>query len=233
MPDSILSIFIKPPLSYILLVAIIIIACYFVFKKLFKDKPFSFKGENIDYVIKELNLNKSFINFSRKCKKGLLYYNLGSIKIERVMEASLKIKNKTDKKIENMKYILFQTTDKSIGIPIIGFLFNKKQYFLIDNDKSFIKKDKYRDIWNINPNVFLHKFADVWISSESGTNFLTELIYKRTYENAREEEMNYIKRVVWYNDKTASLLTKDILEHDLKQDSYEKRIERETGVTKK
>lgn len=222
----------QPPFSYILLAIIIIIVCYILFRKFFEPLKDHFKGEGIDYVIKELNIKKSFSKFSRKCKKGKLYHNLGNVNVERVMFANVKVKKENSKELKDNKFILFKTgsTIKS-KIPILN-KFVDTDYFIIDNDDKFIEKNKYGDVWIIKPNVFLHKFADVWICSEEGTSFLTDLIYKRTYENAREEEMNYIKRVVWYNDLYASRMTKDYIEHELTQEDYEKRVERETGVRK-
>jgi len=223
----------NPPYSYILLSIIIAIVCYTLFRKFFEPIKDHFKGEGIDYVIKELNIKKSFSKFSRPCNKGKLYHNLGKVDIERIMLANVKVKKQDSKDMEDRKFILFKTGSSIISkIPILN-KFIDTDYFIIDNDEKFIEKNRYGDIWVIKPNIFMHKFADVWISSSSGTSFLTDLIYKRTYENAREEEMNYIKRVVWYNDLYASKMTKEYIDHELTREDYEKKVQRETGVIPK
>ena len=229
MLDEMIGRWLQPPYSYILLSIIIIVACYFLFKKFFQPLKEHFKGEGIDYVIKELNIKKSFSKFSRLCKNGKLYHNLGKVDVERVMLANVKVKD--SKETKDRKFILFKTNSSIISkIPILNTLV-KSDYFIIDNDDKFIIKNQYRDTWTVKPDVFLHKFADVWICSEQGTSFLTDLIYKRTYENAREEEMNYIKRVVWYNDLYASKMTKEYVEHELTREDFERKVQRETGVT--
>lgn len=231
MLDEMIGRWITPPYSYILLAIIIIVACYILFRKIMQPIKEHFKGEGIDYVIKELNIKKSFSKFSRSCKKGKLYHNMGMVDIERMMLANVKVKKQDSKQTEDKQFILFKTGSMLSKIPILN-TFTKSDYFIIDNEKKFVEKNKYGDTWIVKPDVFLHKFADVWICSEQGTSFLTDLIYKRTYENAREEEMNYIKRVVWYNDLYASKMTKEYIDHELTREDFEKKVQRETGVQK-
>ncbi len=219
-----------PPFSYILIAIIVAIITYIIVKEVYKPMKEHFKGEGIDYVIKELNIKESFKNFSRKTKKGKLYHNLGVVNIDKVMLANVKVKLEQDKEPINHRFILFKTGSLIANLPLLNKVAKGVEYFIIDNNNSFIEKNKYGDVWVVKPNIFMHKFADVWICSAEGTSFLTDLIYKRTYENAREEEMNYIKRVVWYNDKYASNMTSQFVEHELEDDKYRKRVERETGV---
>ncbi len=227
----------QPPFSYILLAIAIVIICYIFFRKFYEPTMQRFKGEGIGHVIKELNITPNFAKFSRKCKKGKLYHNMGVVDIERVMMTKVKGtkgKKVKDKDKDDYSFIMFKTATSLIAkIPIFSKFKGDVEYFVINNNSNYIEKNKYADTWIVKPNVYMHKFADVWICSAEGTNFLTELVYKRTYENAREEEMNYIKRVVWYNDMYASKMTRDFIEHDIEQDSYESRIERETGVRKR
>ncbi len=227
--DQIIARWLQPPMSYIILAIVVALIVYFFFRKFYTPVIKRFKGEGIDQIVKELNITPQFRKFSRVCKRGKLIHNLGTVEIGRVMNATVK---GSDKKETN--FILFETKESLVSkIPIFNKIQGGLEYFVINNDSTHIEKDKYRDIWVVKPNVYMHTFAGVWICSEQGTNFLTDLIYKRTYENAREEEMNYIKRVVWYNDLYASKMTRDHVEHDLEQEGYDSRIERETGVRKR
>ena len=233
--DDFISRWTQPPMSYILIAIVIAIIVFILVRHFYKPKSEHFKGESIEYVVKELNLIPIFKEQSRKCKKGKLYHNLGMIKVRRVVMCNVKFQ--TDKDIKNVnqninkKFIAFKTGSFFSELPIFSFFF-KSSFYIIDNEPSTIEKHKESDTWVVSPDIFMHKFADVWHCSESGKVLLTELIYKRTYENETEVILNTPKRFVWYNDIYANKLTATTLEAKLEQDKYSKGVERETGVKK-
>lgn len=224
-----------PPMSYILLAVIIIVACFILFKKFYKKKPEHYNNISAEYVVKELNFKPIFNEFSRKCKNGKLYHNLGNVKVQRVVMCNatliLNEQTKTYNDNKDAKFTLFKTGSFWSEIPLFS-LFFKPSYYLIDNQSNIMEKHKESDTWVISPNVFLHKFVDVWQCSKTGEKLLTELIYKFTYEKNLEIEMNYGMRVVWYNDIYAYNLGGMHLKYDLEKRKFETAVESETGVKK-
>jgi hypothetical protein len=226
-----------PPLSYLLLAILIVLGCIIAFKYFYKPKKAMFKGETIEHVTKDLNLKKQFKEFSRKCKKGKFYHNVGNVKIRRMMYANVTIekidkenaKSITSNVNEKMKFILFKAGSFWSELPLFSF-FSKPEFFIINNDSKYIEKDKVSDTWLVKPEVYFYRFAEVWICSIEGNYLLTEMIYKRTHENAKEEDMNYIKRVVCYNNDDAYRMAKAHIDHELEKDKYSARIQNETGT---
>jgi hypothetical protein len=229
-----------PPLSYLLLAVLIVIGCIIVFKYFYKPKKSIFKGETNEYVVKELNLKKQFKEFSRKCKKGKIYHNVGTVKIRRMMYANVKIEKISGENVkivtsnvsDKMKFILFKAGSFWSEIPIISF-FSKPEFFIINNDEKFITKDDVSDTWLVKPEVYFYRFAEVWICSVETNYLVSEMIYKRTHENAKEEDMNYIKRVVCYNNDDAYRMAKAHIDHELEKDKYSSRVQNETGTGSK
>lgn len=230
----------QPPLSYLLIIIVIAFACLIIFKYFYKPKKSIFKGETNEHVIKDLNLKKQFKEFSRKCKNGKIYHNVGKVKIRRMMYANVTIekinkenvKSITSNVSNKMKFILFKAGSFWSEIPIISF-FSKPEFFIINNEPKYIEKDIVSDTWLVKPEVYFYRFAEIWICSIEGNYLLTEMIYKRTHENAKEEDMNYIKRVVCYNNDDAYRMAKAHIDHELEKDKYSSRVQNETGTSGK
>ena len=233
--DDLVARWTTPPMSYILIIIVVAIIVFILVKHFYKPKTEHFKGESIEFVIKELNLKPIFREFSRKCHKGRLYHNLGIVKIRRVVMCNAKFETAKDKKntIQNLnkRFFVFKTGSFLSELPIFSFFF-KADYYFIDNEHEIIEKDKRSDTWVISSDVFMHKFAEVWHCSEAGKILMTELIYKRTYETEMEIKMNMGKRIVWYNDIYAFKLSSTSLEHELKAEDRKSYIQGETGVKK-
>ncbi len=106
----------------------------------------------------------------------------------------------------------------------------KSEFFIINAENEYINKDKTNDIWVLNKNTFLYQLGGIWICSIEGKDFVTEMVYKKIYENLKEEDMNYPKRIVWYNDQYAYTMTGRVQEYDLERRKWLDRLQNETGV---
>lgn len=237
MPDLLSSPLFQPPMIYIIIIGFVFVfslLMFIKFKRKSEDVIEHFNHESLEDILKKETFEKYMATFGRKTKKGCLFWNMGIIKINKVLFLRMKLeerKTKTTTEIKPIDFIIFQKGSFLSNLPI----FNKiktKEYFVVDNTEKFITKDKYNDKWVINPDVNMHLFGGIWIGSSYGLNYLTELMYKRTYESEKEIEINTPKRFVWYNDIYASKFTGDILSNELEQSKYDKRVERETGVKK-
>jgi hypothetical protein len=235
MADAFTDLFSKwlsPPYIYIIF-AVIAIVAIIIFLKRRKGKEIEhFKGDSLEDIFKKKNFNKYMDLFGRKCKKGILYWNMGSTRVNKLVFLKTLIEpvRKGDlKKDREHRFLIFQKSSFWSFLPFLG---NKmdNEIFAIDDDREFINKDSHRDRWVINQNVNLSLLGGVWISSLNGQSLLSELIYKNTYENDKETETNTPKRFVWYNDIYAHKLTSTTLSAELEKDKYDSAVKRETGT---
>lgn len=243
MADLLSSPLLQPPFIYIIFAGIGILFIFLIILK-FKskgEKVDHYKGETLECILTKHNFDKYMKTFGRKLKKGNLYWSMGKVKVRKIVLLSVVIekigtKDKKQKQRpeydKDKKFIVFQSGSFWSNIPIINKI-SQKSYFVIDNYDEFIKKDEYEDKWVINKNVHLHLMGGVWVCSLAGTSYLSELVYKRLYENDKEVETNTPKRFVWYNDIYASKLTRDVLTSELETAKYDQQREKETGIRRR
>lgn len=237
----------EPPMIYFLFLGVILGVGIIVFRKIKSSEKGieRFKGQTLNEVIEEENLKPYIRSFGRKTKNGKMINQINSIPIRRVVKAKFKYADvKKTKGIKNITikegdFYVFQSGKSFlVDIPLFNKLVGKPEYYVVSNnedtdndkDKIYITKDKFRDVWVCNPNTFFYSLGGVWINSDEGRNFITELVYKKTYENLKEEDMNYVKRIVWYNDMYASKMTGREQDYDLEKRKWEDRVQRETGT---
>lgn len=226
----------QPPYIYfIILGAVFGIGLAIWKKQVLKDKFKGFVGQTLNEVIEHENLKPYMESFSRKTKHGKLIKDFNVIDVSKIAKAKLKyyeMNNGTSKDVE-ADFFIFQG-GKSLfsSIPILRRFAGNPEYYIINSDENYILKDAYRDVWSIKDGVFFYKLAGIWIVSQEGQNFISELTYKKIYENMKEEDMNYPKRIVWYNDKYAYNMTDKEKDYELEQKKWKDRVERETGVRK-
>lgn len=233
--DSAFSIF-QPPFVYFILLGAVLFISVFIFKQVRKtdDGVKKYKGQTLNEVLQSENLDGYIKHFGRATPKGVLIHTMNSTKISRFCKAKFTYKEKQNKEIKTIEgdFLVFRTRcSRFLNIPIIGSFVGKPEYFIIDDKTEMVYKDKYRDTWTLSNDVFVYQLGGVWVSSLEGKNFLTELIYKKIFENLKEEDMNYPKRVVWYNDMAASNMTQVQQIFDMEQEKWRKRVYGETGVT--
>lgn len=237
--------FLEPPFIYYLVLGIAIGVGIILFRR-FKipTKSQKFEGQTLNEVIENENLEPYLKAFGRKTKKGKLIYNGKSISIRRMVNATFSYKDvkysKYTKDIHTLKgkFIIFQSMKSKFSkIPIINIFIGKPVYYIVKNDinteKETITKDSYRDVWVLSPSNYFYSIAGVWVNSIECKDFINELIYKKIFENIKTEDMNYPKRIVWYNDIYASRMTSTEQAYELEKKKWNDKVERETGIKNK
>lgn len=226
----------EPPWIYFIMVGAIIGGTWYLLKKygLLPSRTPIFKGETLEQIILDRNLKKILKTFGEKLKNGKLTFSTKTIKIKRAARFPViyevreeKEVAKGKKKVEFIKKELDFWVFKSGGgifenIPFLKYLNTTPEYFVVDSDERFLKKDPSGNVWSLNPGLFPHMFAGVWVVSQSGAGFLTELAYKRIQENDKEESVNALKRWIYYNDIQAGSMTTMERRQELKDESFDK-----------
>jgi len=229
--------FLEPPFIYYLFVGLALGIGIVIFRKIkMPKKDVKFQGQTLNEVVENENLSPYLKTFGRKTKRGKLITASKVINVRYVVNAKFKYKDiKYTKYTKNIStkdgdFIIFQSVkSKFSGIPLLNIIFGKPEFYIINNDAN-ITKDEYRDVWVLPPSNFFYSLAGVWINSLEGKDFVNELVYKKTFENIKEEDMNYVKRIVWYNDIYASNMTSTEQSYELEKKKWSDRVERETGV---
>lgn len=228
----------EPPWIYVLMVVGTVVGVWFVLKKygVLPSGVKEFKGETIKQIIQDQNLRNLLATFGEKVKKGKLVTHMKTIKISRVATvpveisirkevASGRFKKKTTYSFKPYKkhFLVFKSGGGLFeSIPGLKLMHKEPEYFVIDDDERFIKKDMTNNIWSINKNTFPHTFGGVWIFSTDGVSFLTELAYKKMQENDKEESVNALKRFIFYNDHFTGRIVGMERKEELKQEGWEK-----------
>jgi len=227
----------EPPFIYFIIMGIVFGIGLAIFKRRqTSSKQEGFQSQSLNEVIQEENLKPYLSNFGRNIKKGKLVKDFNVINVKKVVKANFKYAEKgKDNKIEHKEteFYIFQSGKSTFDkIPILNKISGKKEFYVVSADERYIIKDSFRDIWIIKEGVFFYQLGGVWVSSEEGREFISELVYKKIYENLKEEDMNYPKRIVWYNDKYAFNMTDKEKDFELEKKKWEDRVSRETGVKK-
>lgn len=232
----------QPPMIYFLFLGAILGIGIIIFRKFqTRDTVKRFQGQTLNEVIEGENIEPYVKTFGRKTRSGKLITELNTIFIRRVVKAKFKYAEKTNTKgtkntfeLKESDFFIFQSGKSFlVDIPILNKLIGKKEYYVVNDnskDKDFITKDKFRDTWVLNSNTFLYQLAGIWVCSEQGKQFITEIVYKKIFENLKEADMNYPQRVIWYNDIYASKMTGTEQQFTLERKKWEDRTFQETGV---
>ena len=228
----------EPPFIYFLMFGLVVGVVFALFKRFYKpsEKIERFEGQSLNEMIVGENLLPYLKAFGRKTKKGKLIYDMNVIPISRVVKANFKFVetvkgSRNNFYVKNADFFIFQSKTSIFSrIPFLNKISGKSEFFIINAENDYINKDKTNDIWVLNKNTFLYQLGGIWICSIEGKDFVTEMVYKKIYENLKEEDMNYPKRIVWYNDQYAYTMTGRVQEYDLERRKWLDRLQNETGV---
>lgn len=223
----------EPPYIYFILVAVVVGIGLAIFKKVkMSNKEEGFKGKTIREVVVNKNLKPYMNIMSKRIKNGLLINGMNTINITKFVEINVESNmlptDKNKKSLDKISLIAFQT-GKRFKIPIISKLSSNDEYFLLENHEDVIIKDPINNVWTLNKNVHLYMLAGVWVSGEDAKHYVSEMIFKEIFEDLKEEDMNYPKRLVAYNDRYAFNMTAVEQEYDLEDRKWDRRAEGETG----
>jgi len=70
-------------------------------------------------------------------------------------------------------------------------------------DAEFLTFDPVKNVFQINENINMWKFAEVWVTSETGKEFITDIAWKRSLEMQTEETMNLAKKTTYLEMRMA------------------------------
>lgn len=228
----------QEPYVYFILLGIAVGVGLVLFRKVKGESKKEFKPQSLSEVIINENFKPYVEQFGEKIKKGVLYTQYKNMNLRKKAVIRLKYaipKNGNSKEMESKEsdFIVFKTGKTFLcEVPILNHLVKKSEYILANKDDDVLIKDKFNNVWTTTDNVFFYRFAGLWICSKETQNFITELIYKKMLENEKEEGINYIKRIVFYNDQYASKIGSIEQEFLIEREKWKDRVERETGVRK-
>lgn len=227
----------EPPWVYLIMVAAIIGGLWWVLKRygLLPTSAATFKGQTLTQIIQDENLKRMTDVFGNKIKNAKLTLHFRTIKIGRITRVPVKISIREEislGKFRKKKY-KFLTKDKTFlifkkgggffeEIPVLKLIHTKAEYFVVEDEDKYVKKDPNSNLWTLSPNTFPHLFAGVWVVSMDGVAFLTELAYKKMQENDKEESVNALKRFIFYNDHHTARIVAMERKQELKDESWDK-----------
>lgn len=107
----------------------------------------------------------------------------------------------------------------NVGDSFINIFGKGDERFVIDS--NLIHYDPVRNLYQINENANLVRYGDVWITSSTGKDFVTDIAWKRGLENQVEETMNLAKKTTYLE-----------MRHSKKIDTVEKASELEQAKYK-
>lgn len=235
------TILFQEPVIYLLMLGVAIGVGLVIFKKIKTDSKTDFKPQSLSEVVINENFKPFVKEFGTKLTKGVLYTPHKKIPLRKRAEIRLKytIKEKDKKGVivdvdKEGKFIIFRTGKTIFSeLPVLNRLVKGAEYILINDEDRVLLKDKMHDSWTTTDNVFFYRFAGMWICSKETQIFITEMIYKKMLENTKEEDMNYIKRIVFYNDQYAQKIGVMEQDYQLEKDKWKDKVESETGVKRK
>jgi len=226
--------FLQEPLFMYPMVFLIAIGIgWIMYRKIKSERPpDKFRGQSLQEVLETENIAPLVKTFGRKTRNGKLISELNVIPIKRIAMAKFKSRkiNDKDKDPSESEFYVFQsgTNRRIMDLPLLRRLSKRSDYYVINRNEEYLIKDTVKDTWKIKPDIFLYQLGGIWVCSHESRKFITELVYKKIFENIKEEDMNYPKRIVWYNDKYASQMTSREQEYELEDRKWSRRAERET-----
>lgn len=226
----------QEPYVYFVILGLCVGVGLIIFRKVKLDKGTRFIPQSLSEVVINENFKPYVNTFGDKLKNGKLYTQYKNISIRRKAKIHLTYYIKEEGKMEKKEgiFIIFKTGKSFLSeIPILNKLADKSEYIIINKNDDVLIKDKFYDKWTTTDNVFFYQFAGLWICSKESQNFITEMINKKMLENEKEEGMNYIKRIVFYNDQYAQRVSELEQQYVLEKEKWKDRLERETGIRKK
>lgn len=141
------------------------------------------------------------------------------------------VKVKTEKEIEANKdlspvetrLMILQSGNKNI---LLRFLHLKNRFFVIETKgdfKGILKIEAEKRMLTIQGLIDLDSFGDVWIMSESGHEYMSNISIKRALEQNLMHSENMADRVVHYDIQQAKLERRDRITTELEKTKYEER----------
>lgn len=219
----------QEPFIYFIILGLAVGFGVFLFRRMKSDKTEPiFKGQTLKDVLIKENMFPIMESFGMNIKKGKLITKFKAIKIKKIAKVKFETTLNNEKKSHEL--LIFDITKGLLSsIPIINSIFKSREYLVINDNTNYIVKDRNNDVYTISNDVFLYKFGGIWICSKESQQLLTELQYKKMLEDEKEEGINYIKRIVFYNDIYAQNVGKLEQAFKLEQEKWNKTVEDLTG----
>lgn len=213
-----------------------IIAIIFIYKHFKKDKGEikDFKEQQLKDTLYEELKNKTD-QFGVKTKKFKMVRDFQIVGYpEKYMIIDLEMPRYTldektsephviDKNPVKTRLMIIRSSNKNM---LLRFLQLKKSYFIIELKQGFeeiLKMEPEKKRICIQGLIDFETFGNVWIMSESGHEYLSNVSIKRALEQNVMHSENMADRVVHYDIQQAKLERRDRVLTDLEKNKYEER----------
>lgn len=234
MAESIFQPFINffgtPMGMFILIVAVVIFILYWYVSK--KPQEDTFEIENFEDVL-FTDVEEKFKLKGIRTKASLTqgFDFLGDVDTwirERGKHQPLKYDSKIEQFIEDPNQNPHEYDLYIFRIWNANFIFKKlgigqKKYVVVDVDHvANLDTRTSHKKWNLKPAIQLMRWGNIFVSSEAGEEYLTDIAIKRSHENTLTFLMNYSRKIIYLEMKHSKTMDKYARQKEIDSEQYNK-----------
>ena len=103
------------------------------------------------------------------------------------------------------------------------FGLGERKYILVDKDHiaNFDSKTGFKK-WNLKPGIQIIRWGGMFVTSEAGEEYLTDVAIKRSHENTLTFLMNYSRKIIYLEMRHSKIMDKYARQKEIDSRSYEK-----------
>lgn len=205
---------VQSPIGIITMCGLLGVAVYFIISRVLNRGEEEFKTEMFEDAVKT-DLDDKFKVEGIKSRGSLVqgFDYLGSIdrwirvkgsfkkliydpKKERYMDASEIPKKKQIKDVTPYDLYIFRIWKTNAIFKFFGF--GERKYIVVeDKHISNISTVKDTEQWNLKKDVEFTRWANIFITSQAGEEYISDIAIKRSHENTLTYLMNYARKIIY------------------------------------